>query len=258
MKKAYLLLTLFTLTFAGCKKDQPSPEPVADFSIGDPNVSSFVRRDEFWGIPVNESKNAISYLWDFGDGRTSTEKAPAIQYSEPGTYILSMTVTNADGITSTTRKTITILKPFLKNFIIEDLSGWQGFNFHTLRKFKGGDVWVEIYKPLEGKAYTIQPNSLYDYPLYYKSAVIKNVPANAPDSIVIDVNEAIGLAGINGQQTRYVFTVFVRDTEGTHVLVSSDFTGHASGTRPTDWDLLTYNWKKGYGGSAASLTYTYK
>jgi len=258
MKKALLLLTLLTLSFVGCKKDELKPEPSADFTFGRENVSNYVSRDSFWGVPTNESTNAVSCLWDFGDGRTSNEKAPEISYKKAGTYILSMTATNADGKTATTRKTVTILKPFIKNFIIENLSGWKGFDFHTLKQFNGGDVWVEVYKPVKGVAYKMQPNSLYDYPLYYKSDVIKNVPASSTGFINIDVNEQISLAGIIERETEYVFTVFVRDQAGTHVLISSDLQAIASNTLPTGYDLLTYKWKKGYAGSSAALVFTYR
>ena len=37
--------------------------------------------------PIEDCDN---YLWDFGDGRTSTDKEPVISYSAPGTYTLSL------------------------------------------------------------------------------------------------------------------------------------------------------------------------
>ena len=41
-----------------------------------------------------------SWLWDFGDGQTSTEKDPTHVYTTPGTYSVSLTV--SDGLTSDT------------------------------------------------------------------------------------------------------------------------------------------------------------
>ena len=38
-----------------------------------------------------------TYLWDFGDGITSTEPNPTHQYEAPGTYTVSLTVTSTDG-----------------------------------------------------------------------------------------------------------------------------------------------------------------
>ena len=45
---------------------------------------------------INSSSNATSYLWDFGDGQTSTEEAPTTQYSDldTGTYLITLTASN--------------------------------------------------------------------------------------------------------------------------------------------------------------------
>jgi PKD repeat protein len=38
-----------------------------------------------------------SYLWNFGDGTTSTSRNPSHTYTNPGTYIITLTVSNAQG-----------------------------------------------------------------------------------------------------------------------------------------------------------------
>ncbi|MDQ3536742.1 MAG: PKD domain-containing protein [Bacteroidota bacterium] len=56
------------------------------------------------GKPVytaNTSINAVTYLWDFGDGTTSTEFEPTHIYKEVGVYDISLTVTNIDGCSNT-------------------------------------------------------------------------------------------------------------------------------------------------------------
>ncbi|HEX5003425.1 MAG TPA: PKD domain-containing protein [Bacteroidia bacterium] len=51
-------------------------------------------------IPVNNSQNAVSYLWDFGDGTTSTQFAPTHVYSTSGVnYIIALTVVDSGGCT---------------------------------------------------------------------------------------------------------------------------------------------------------------
>jgi hypothetical protein len=46
---------------------------------------------------LDQSTNASTYFWDFGDGATSTDQSPSHLYSEAGTYTVCLTVTNACG-----------------------------------------------------------------------------------------------------------------------------------------------------------------
>jgi PKD repeat protein len=45
-------------------------------------------------------EGAMAWLWDFGDGATSTEENPTHVYSSSGTYTVTLTVINADGATT--------------------------------------------------------------------------------------------------------------------------------------------------------------
>lgn len=45
----------------------------------------------------NQSRNADTYLWDFGDGTSSTEKKPLHTYSEEGVYQTSLLISNQFG-----------------------------------------------------------------------------------------------------------------------------------------------------------------
>jgi gliding motility-associated-like protein len=50
----------------------------------------------------NLSIGAIAYLWDFGDGKTSTEENPIATYTQDGTYIIKLISFNAFGCIDTT------------------------------------------------------------------------------------------------------------------------------------------------------------
>ena len=50
----------------------------------------------------------VSYLWDFGDGNYSSEFDPTHQYMAPGSYTVTLTVTNACNCTNTTKKKIKV------------------------------------------------------------------------------------------------------------------------------------------------------
>lgn len=70
----------------------PNIPPVADF-IGSPTVScsgDIQFTDQSTNSPT-------SWLWDFGDGNTSTQQNPTHSYTATGTYTVSLTATNAFG-----------------------------------------------------------------------------------------------------------------------------------------------------------------
>jgi len=59
----------------------------------------------------------LSWFWDFGDEHNSTEKNPAHKYTSKGTYEVTLTVTDDEGFTDATSKTITVLnKPPIASF----------------------------------------------------------------------------------------------------------------------------------------------
>ena len=65
------------------------------------------------GVPItfnDASSNATSYLWDFGDGTTSTEQNPTHVYNAEGRYVVRLTVGNA-GQTSVTTREIYVSSP---------------------------------------------------------------------------------------------------------------------------------------------------
>ncbi len=67
------------------------PEPLAAFTI--PNQVCI----ETPFSVSDGSCHPIDYLWDFGDGTTSTDPNPSHQYDTPGTYTISQTVSNTCG-----------------------------------------------------------------------------------------------------------------------------------------------------------------
>lgn len=52
-----------------------------------------------------------TYLWHFGDARTSTQQSPTHRYFFPGTYHATLTITDSTGNTSTDNTTVTVYYP---------------------------------------------------------------------------------------------------------------------------------------------------
>ncbi|MEZ4953195.1 MAG: PKD domain-containing protein [Saprospiraceae bacterium] len=72
-------------TRADISLEMPNSCPTASFSIVNNGVTA--------GTPVsftNQSTGASSYLWDFGDGATSTAVNPSHVYSSAGAYTVKL------------------------------------------------------------------------------------------------------------------------------------------------------------------------
>lgn len=60
---------------------------------------------------VSNAVNATSYLWDFGDGQSSTEENPGHTYAADGVYQVSLTATNACGSASSSQEVVVVTPP---------------------------------------------------------------------------------------------------------------------------------------------------
>ncbi|UAY51015.1 PKD domain-containing protein [Ferruginibacter albus] len=75
--------------------------PVVKFSVADTIGCVAPFSTQF----VDSSSGAVSWFWDFGDGKTSTQKNPLHTFDSLKSYTVSLTVTNAAGCTTTLKKT---------------------------------------------------------------------------------------------------------------------------------------------------------
>lgn len=67
---------------------------------------------------INLSFGGITeYLWDFGDGETSPLVSPTHVYSDTGTFTITLTVTDGDGLTDEWTETY-IVRPPVANFVL--------------------------------------------------------------------------------------------------------------------------------------------
>jgi len=94
----YFLIFLAALIAAsGCKKYElgnPSASTVAVFSYTATNSAKAPCEVSF----TNESLNAAGYYWDFGNGQTSTEANPVVQFDTPGLYTVKLTCTPVNDV----------------------------------------------------------------------------------------------------------------------------------------------------------------
>lgn len=78
-----------------------------------PTASFTYEVDDLTVTFTNTSKDATSYLWNFGDTNTSTEASPIHTYTAEGTFTVTLTATNGDESKVITED-ISLTKPLIK------------------------------------------------------------------------------------------------------------------------------------------------
>ena len=81
---------LLSPTDTTCQGQQPQNPPTASFNSAPVSGHTIQFSDTSSGTPT-------SWLWDFGDGSTSTQQNPSHTYAAAGNYSVKLTVTNAGG-----------------------------------------------------------------------------------------------------------------------------------------------------------------
>lgn len=96
LRLSALLLLAVVFTLCGCERFTG----VVDFEAG-PNTGTIPLTVRF--TPIVEGR-IRSWVWDFGDGTTSTESSPEHVYTQPGAYTVLLLVDPRRGEPAATRK----------------------------------------------------------------------------------------------------------------------------------------------------------
>lgn len=119
MKTHLFFLAITAICLLSCNSNDPVIIDGGGNTGGSGGGSTGQLKADFAYTPVppftmeftNLSSGAMSYKWDFGDGSTSTEKAPTHRYSSAGNYIVTLTAKSSSGGTANCRKQIMISTP---------------------------------------------------------------------------------------------------------------------------------------------------
>lgn len=84
--------------------DNPADEPVLPAAT--PNAGFSFERAANTVTFTNASTNASGFVWDFGDGNTSTQESPSHTYSGDGYYEVTLTATNSAGDSQASRAVV--------------------------------------------------------------------------------------------------------------------------------------------------------
>ena len=150
----------------------------------------------------------VSWAWDFGDGNTSTAQHPSHSYAVPGTYTVSLTVTDDLGATGSTSQTVDAVRPPPLLWIQSVFRNQQLFEFSVQLQWTGADTaFVDLYRndnlqdimPNTGNRFDIFRNYAVDYTWYVCEAPQTNFCSNT-------VGIQFG-AGFNGDTVKVVSNI---------------------------------------------------
>ncbi|MCK4764542.1 MAG: PKD domain-containing protein [Candidatus Aminicenantes bacterium] len=119
-----------------CQNKQPYEANVTVDSGSSPPTAGFTGTPTSGLAPLtvsftDQSSGATSWSWNFGDTGTSTQENPSHQYTSPGVYTVSLTVTNAYGNDTETKTdyiTVAAMQPPVADFTASSTGIYEGSN----------------------------------------------------------------------------------------------------------------------------------
>lgn len=194
-KLNYLIVVAFLSTFlTSCDDDIADVGSIADLTPPTSNFTFEVESAaEFLKVTFsNTSTSSTDYLWDFGDGETSTELEPIHTYPAEGTYTVVLTSSDKLGVISTSTMEVTLVDPMVYippikegGFEENDLFDGTGDGRDSWRNSSlGGTIQITTDPVQEGlkaakltgdpsskrigyQLLTVSPNTVYELTFYY-------------------------------------------------------------------------------------------
>jgi beta propeller repeat protein len=107
-----------------------------------PNTGAAPLTVQFAANAADAEADPLAYLWNFGDGTTGTEPSPVHQYTAPGTYTVSLTV--SDGQASTSASLTIAVSPTIQLSVRTASVKW--WNRHKTMGMV--HVWADLTAPV--------------------------------------------------------------------------------------------------------------
>ncbi len=220
-------------------------DPKAEFFADTTSCTSDVVR--FQSLATG---GTLTYLWDFGDGNTSTDAAPEHNYAQEGTYDVCLSIVNQYGCSDMQCKEdyITIADP-LASFTVDSTFA---FCPPLLARFTNTSINANFYEwnfgDVSGSSDLENPPHVYTIPGSYSVTLIAGSTENCRDTLTVD-----DLITLNGPVGDFDFVI---DTSCAPMQVH--FTGTSS-------DFYDYIWDFGNGVldttlsvNSSEITYAYQ
>ncbi len=193
MKKLpFIIIAAFgCFCFISCKKDSAKPAPFVFYEISvEGNTVTF----------QNESRNAVSYEWDFGDGSTSTEENPVHTYPGKGKYVPTLYATSSDGVKAEASTVLHIAKTSSVKLDDNSLSDWDTITHNVVLAGAASGNFIQA-------KYDYDANYVY---LYFEQKTTK-AAGNIYD-VYIDADNNIGTGYQTGEIKNGGYEVLLEGT----------------------------------------------
>ena len=232
MNVTLLSVGLVLAGLTGCQQ-APSPSqpgPVAKFTFTS-DISDVLTVATYDNVYVtDQSVNAATYRWDYGNDSIRTTANPRFYYTKPGTYTLTLAVQNRSKQTASVSKKVRVLERVIKQVAIVDLADRVGSLQRTL---VNPLYWVVIRVGANGVNYPTQSkaNPSFDAPIVYESLKVSGLTSAAlpyvftlPNKLVVDYpalayypfGTKLGYSGVG-----YGLELYGQDATGTYLLSTS-------------------------------------
>jgi PKD repeat protein len=165
---------------------------------------------------TNTTTNGISYVWDFGDGTTSTSANPSHIYTTVGSYTITLTATGYAGYTSVTSKTVNTAN-------VDPLRPIKSVSETALT----GMNYKVTLGPSEVTSFTISGANLLDNLTLTPTGnfeIKKEADASYTQSPIVLVRDGAGLISTTTILVRLKAGLSVGSNSGNIAISSTDFT----------------------------------
>jgi len=133
---------------------------------------------------TTDNSNIISRNWNFGNGETSNIQNPNLQYSDTGTFTVSLTITTDSACSNTIIKDVIINPLPIANFANTQLCERTDIYFTNTSSIPTGSIINSLWKYGNGdSSMSISPIYNYDTAGYYNLQLIVMSNKNCKDTI---------------------------------------------------------------------------
>ncbi len=212
----------------------PNVNPTADFTFTVNKLTA-----SFTNASTDPDGTVASYLWDFGDGQTSTLASPSHTFAAAGPQTVKLTVTDNEGGTGTVTKTVTAVANQLPTGSFSSVVTKQQVSFTSTANDADGTVTGYLWDFGDGSATSNLVNPIHSFPAVATYQVSLTLTDNDGGTTVI-TNPVTTLAN---QAPTADFTAVVN---------KQDVTFDSSASADADGTVASYVWDFGDGSPTST------